>query len=70
MALNKTLIQMSTDIETARNKSYFSIESMYYLLRGGPKAIEQLEYFRNLTQSDPVFNKSDVPFLNRQEVSI
>ncbi|KAI8094635.1 hypothetical protein BDF21DRAFT_448789 [Thamnidium elegans] len=67
MTLNKTLVQMSTDIETARNKSDFSTESMYYLLRGGPKAIEQLDYFRNLTQNDPVFNKSEVPFLNRQE---
>jgi hypothetical protein len=65
---NKFLTQMSTDIEEARNKSTFSIESMLYLLRGGKEAVNQMNEIRALAESEPVFSKADTPFQSRQEV--
>lgn len=66
---NKILAQMSTDIEEARQKANFSIESMLYLLRGGKEAVERLNSLREIAESEPVFSKAGAPFQSRQEVN-
>ncbi|KAI7897930.1 acyl-CoA dehydrogenase/oxidase C-terminal [Cokeromyces recurvatus] len=64
---NKYLLQMSTDIQEARMKATFSVGSMLYLLRGGPEAIKKLNYVRNIIEQESLFDKSKIPFQNRQE---
>lgn len=68
MSDNKYLAQMSIDIEEARSKSTFSIESMLYLLRGGKEAVDRVNKIRQLAENEPLFSKSDLPFQSRQEV--
>ncbi|GAN03812.1 acyl-CoA oxidase 5 [Mucor ambiguus] len=67
MTENKHLVQMNVDIENARKKADFSSESMLHLLRGGPKAVEKLNQVRALAEQEPLFDKSNFPFLSRQE---
>lgn len=65
---NKYLTQMSTDIEEARAKATFPIQSMIYLLRGGKDAVERVQKTRELAEKEPLFNKSNMVFQSRQEV--
>lgn len=62
------LNQNNLDIEAARSKANFSIESMNQLLRGGPEAVAKINRTRELIAREPLFEKSKLPFLNRQEV--
>ncbi|GAA5797239.1 hypothetical protein HPULCUR_002619 [Helicostylum pulchrum] len=67
MSNNKTLVQMNIDIEEARQKADFSIDSMLNLLRGGEEAVKKLNDLRQLAENEPVFSKAETPFQSRQE---
>lgn len=70
MADNKHLLQMTSDLQNARNKATFSTESMLHFLRGGPEALAKLNHVRALAEKEPVFDKFNTPFQSRQEVYI
>ncbi|KAI9253672.1 acyl-CoA dehydrogenase/oxidase C-terminal [Helicostylum pulchrum] len=67
MSNNKTLVQMNIDIEEARQKADFSIDSMLNLLRGGEEAVKKLNDLRQLAENEPIFSKAETPFQSRQE---
>lgn len=62
------LNQNNVDIETARSKANFSVGAMTQVLRGGQDAVAKLNSTRELMAKEPLFDKSKLPFLNRQEV--
>lgn len=68
MSDNVYLAQMSADMEEARKKASFSIESMVYLLRGGKEAYEKSNKIRELAEREPLLDKSVLSFQSRQEV--
>lgn len=70
MSDNKILTQMNTDIEEARQKANFSINSMFTMLRGGEESVKKLNDLRQIAENEPVFSKADTPFQSRQEVSV
>lgn len=63
------LKQNNIDIEAARSKANFSVGSMTEVLRGGKDAVSKLNRIRDIVTNEPLFDKSKLPFLNRQEVS-
>lgn len=60
---------MNIDIEEARQKADFSIDSMLNMLRGGEEAVKKLNDLRQLAENEPIFSKAETPFQSRQEVS-
>ncbi|KAI7888616.1 acyl-CoA dehydrogenase/oxidase C-terminal [Mucor mucedo] len=67
MSDNVYLAQMSTDMEEARAKASFPVQSMVYLLRGGKEAYEKSNKIRELAEREPLFDKSRLSFQSRQE---
>lgn len=64
------LQQLSKDIEAARKNPPCDPSLMTLMLRNGPDELARLNKMRDIIEKEPLFDKSQIPFLSRQEVEM
>ncbi|KAI8356114.1 acyl-CoA dehydrogenase/oxidase C-terminal [Choanephora cucurbitarum] len=64
---NKHLVQMTNDLQEARNRASFSPDAMHRFIHGSSDKVEKIDKMRSIIESEPVFSKSQIPFQGRSE---